>query len=62
MQLFDLENKSIKYWIGRWPLMKLELKVQICSIKSTELLEKIEESEDTQVSTFGGCSLKLICF
>lgn len=26
MQLFDLENKSIKYWVGRWLLMKFEEK------------------------------------
>jgi len=47
LQLFDQENRSIK-WVGRWLLMKLELKIHICSFKSIELLEKIiKECEGT---------------
>lgn len=39
MQLFDLENKSIKYWVGRWLLMKFEEKK--CRFEALRLPKKV---------------------
>lgn len=39
MQLSDLENKSIKYWVGRWLLMKFEEKK--CRFAALRLPKKV---------------------